>query len=67
MTKADFNGAVVTISNSTNPTSIGISGIIVKETTRTFIIFKTPKEGVVLENSSDNLKTILKRGNVFRF
>lgn len=53
--KADFNGALVTVSNSKNSCMIGVSGIVVKETVRCLFII----------NSKNEIKNLLKQGSVF--
>jgi len=40
MTKADLSGAHTKVVNAVNKTLIGEEGIIVRETTRTFVIIK---------------------------
>ena len=53
--KADLHGAILTVINSTNKNNIGISGIVLFESRRTFNIL-TKKNGI---------KTILKQGCIF--
>ena len=55
MLKADFHGAIFTVVNSTNKNNIGISGIVIFESRRTFNIL----------NKKNEIKTILKNGCVF--
>ena len=53
--KADFHGAILTVINSTNKNNIGISGIVLFESRRTFNIITKKNE----------IKTILKQGCIF--
>ena len=53
--KADYSGAKVKVVKSKNPTQVGIEGIIVRETTRTFIVIQPDNE----------VKTLLKESSVF--
>ena len=55
MLKADLHGAILTVINSTNKNNIGISGIVIFESRRTFNILTQKNE----------LKTILKQGCIF--
>ena len=55
MLKADLHGAILTVVNSTNKNNIGISGIVIFESRRTFNIL----------NKKNEIKTILKNGCVF--
>jgi ribonuclease P protein subunit POP4 len=55
MLKADLHGAILTVVNSTNKNNIGISGIVLFESRRTFNIL----------NRKNEIKTILKNGCVF--
>jgi len=55
ITKADFSGAKTKIINAINKHLIGEEGIIVRETTRTFVIIKPTNE----------VKVLLKEGSVF--
>lgn len=55
MIKADLSGSFTKVINSTNKAIIGEEGLIVRETTRTFVIIK--------QNS--DLKVLLKEGSVF--
>lgn len=55
MLKADLHGAILTVVNSTNKNNLGISGINVFESKRTFNLL----------NEKNEIKTILKQGNVF--
>ena len=55
MLKADFHGAILTVINSTNKNNIGISGIVLFESRRTFNLL----------NKKNEVKTILKNGAVF--
>mgnify|MGYP002627385698 FL=1 len=55
MLKADFHGAILTVVNSTNKNNIGISGIVLFESRRTFNLL----------NKKNEVKTILKNGCVF--
>ena len=55
MLKADFHGAIFTVVNSTNKNNIGINGIVLFESRRTFNILTKKNE----------IKTILKNGCVF--
>ena len=57
LTKADFSGAKVKVVKAKNKQLEGLEGIIVRETTRTFIVI----------NSKDEVKTLLKEGSVFQF
>ena len=53
--KADLHGAIFTVINSTNKNNIGISGIVLFESRRTFNILTKKNE----------IKTILKQGCIF--
>jgi ribonuclease P protein subunit POP4 len=53
--KADLHGAILTVINSTNKNNIGISGIVLFESRRTFNLL----------NKNNEIKTILKNGCVF--
>ena len=53
--KADLHGAILTVINSTNKNNIGISGIVIFESKRTFNLL----------NNKNEVKTILKNGCVF--
>jgi len=53
--KADLHGAILTVINSTNKNNIGISGIVLLESRRTFNLL----------NKKNEIKTILKNGCVF--
>ena len=55
LVKADYSGAKVKIVKSKNPAIVGQEGIIVRETTRTFILIQPDNE----------VKTIIKEGSVF--
>ena len=55
MLKADLHGAILTVINSTNKNNIGISGIVLFESRRTFNLL----------NKKNEIKTILKNGNIF--
>ena len=55
MLKADLHGAILTVINSTNKNNIGISGIVLFESRRTFNIITKKNE----------IKTILKQGCIF--
>ena len=55
MLKADLHGAILTVVNSTNKNNIGISGIVLFESRRTFNLL----------NKKNEVKTILKNGCVF--
>ena len=55
MLKADLHGAILTVVNSTNKNNIGISGIVIFESRRTFNIL----------NKKNEIKTILKNGCIF--
>ena len=55
MLKADLHGAILTVKNSTNKNNIGISGIVLFESRRTFNILTNKNE----------IKTILKQGCIF--
>ncbi len=55
ITKADLSGAQTKVVNAVNKTLIGEEGIIVRETTRTFVIIKP----------DNDLKVLLKEGSVF--
>lgn len=57
LTKADLSGAKTLVVNAVNKTLIGEEGIIVRETTRTFVIIKPGNE----------MKVLLKEGAVFQF
>ena len=53
--KADLHGAILTVINSTNKNNIGINGIVIFESKRTFNLL----------NKKNEIKTILKNGSVF--
>ena len=55
MLKADLHGAILTVISSTNKNNIGISGIVIFESRRTFNILTKKNE----------IKTILKQGCIF--
>ena len=55
MLKADLHGAILTVINSTNKNNIGIYGIVLFESRRTFNILTKKNE----------IKTILKQGCIF--
>jgi len=55
MLKADLHGAILTVINSTNKNNIGISGIVLFESRRTFNLLTQKNE----------IKTILKQGCIF--
>jgi len=55
MLKADLHGAILKVINSTNKNNIGINGIVIFESKRTFNIL----------NQKNEIKTILKNGSVF--
>ncbi len=55
MLKVDLHGAILTVINSTNKNNIGISGIVIFESRRTFNILTKKNE----------IKTILKQGCIF--
>ena len=54
--KADYSGAKVKVVKSKNPAALNIEGIIVRETTRTFIVIQP----------DDDVKTVIKEGSVFQ-
>lgn len=56
MLKADFHGAIIEISDSKNKNQIGIKGIVLLETKRSFVII----------TQTNKVKTLLKKGSVFR-
>jgi RNase P/RNase MRP subunit p29 len=53
--KADFTGASVKVVNSKNLTLIGTEGIVVRESTRTFVVIQV----------DDQVKVLIKEGSVF--
>ena len=53
--KADLHGAILKVINSTNKNNIGINGIVIFESKRTFNLL----------NKKNEIKTILKNGSVF--
>ena len=53
--KADLHGAILTVVKSTNINNIGIEGIVLFESKRTFNIL----------NKKNEIKTVLKQGSVF--
>lgn len=55
MLKADLHGAILKVVNSTNKNNIGISGIVIFESRRTFNILTIKNE----------IKTVLKQGCIF--
>jgi ribonuclease P protein subunit POP4 len=55
--KADFSGAMVKVVNAKNEMVIGIEGIVVRETTRTFVVIQ----------EDNSVKVLLKAGTVFQF
>lgn len=55
MLKADLHGAILTVINSTNKNNIGINGIVIFESKRTFNLL----------NKKNEIKTILKNGSIF--
>jgi ribonuclease P protein subunit POP4 len=56
MLKADLHGSIIEVIDSINKNQINISGIVILETRRSFVII----------NKNDKLKTILKKGSTFR-
>jgi ribonuclease P protein subunit POP4 len=54
--KADLHGSVIEVMESNNKNQIGIIGIVILETRRSFVII----------NRNDKIKTILKKGSTFR-
>ena len=56
MLKADLHGAILTVINSTNKNNIGITGIVLFESRRTFNLL----------NKKNEVKTILKNGCIFQ-
>jgi ribonuclease P protein subunit POP4 len=58
LVKADFSGAKVKVVNSKNPSMIGVSGIVVRE---------SPQSFVVIQPKNDAVKVLLKAGSVFQF
>jgi ribonuclease P protein subunit POP4 len=57
LSKADFTGAKMQVSNALCSTLIGLSGLVVRETTRTLVLIQP----------DNKLKTVLKEGCVFQF
>ena len=57
LVKADFTGAMVKVSNSKNKVMIGVEGLVVRETTRTFVVIQ----------KNDEVKVLIKEGSVFQF
>ena len=55
MLKADLHGAVIKVINSTNKNNINLEGIVIFESRRTFNVV----------NKRNQVKTLLKSGNVF--
>ena len=55
LTKAELSGAYITVHNSKNPTMIGISGIVARESQRCLFVI----------NSDNEVKNLLKTGSVF--
>ncbi|KAI9164270.1 RNase P/RNase MRP complex subunit [Blastocladiella emersonii ATCC 22665] len=55
LVKADFHGALLTVVRATCPTRIGITGIVVQETSNTFKVV----------TRSNELKSVAKEGTVF--
>jgi len=53
----DFHGAILTVVRSVNPGYVGLTGICVKETKKTFQLI----------SKDDSLKIVPKSGSVFRF
>ena len=53
--KADFTGASVKVVNSKNTLLIGTEGIVVRESTRTFVVIQV----------DDQVKVLIKEGSVF--
>lgn len=57
LVKADFTGAQVKVLKSANQSLINTQGIVVRETTRTFVIIQP----------DDQVKMLIKQGTVFQF
>jgi len=55
ITKADYSGAMVKVVNAKNKQLIGFEGLVVRETTRTFVVIQP----------NDQTKVLLKEGTVF--
>lgn len=55
LTKAELSGAYITVCNSKNPTMIGLSGIVARESQRCLFVI----------NSENVVKNLLKAGSVF--
>ena len=55
LTKAELSGAYITVHNSKNPTMIGLSGIVARESQRCLFVI----------NSENVVKNLLKAGSVF--
>ncbi|KAF9522153.1 RNase P/MRP, p29 subunit [Crepidotus variabilis] len=55
--KADFHGSIVSVSQSKNPSIVGVSGIVIYETENTFKVI----------TREDKVKTIPKQNSVFSF
>uniref|UniRef100_A0A6B2LNY3 Uncharacterized protein n=1 Tax=Arcella intermedia TaxID=1963864 RepID=A0A6B2LNY3_9EUKA len=57
LTRADFHGCILSVIKSQTPSSVGITGIVIKETQNTFQL-------ITKENT---LKVVMKRDTVFTF
>lgn len=55
LTKAELSGAHITVANSKNPTMIGLTGIVVRESQRCLFVI----------NQENEVKNFLKAGSVF--
>jgi ribonuclease P protein subunit POP4 len=55
--KADYHGAILTVTQSKNPTFIGLSGLCIQETQQNFRLI----------TSTNALKTVPKMNNIFQF
>ena len=55
LVKAELSGAYVTVHDSKNPTMIGVSGIVARESVRCLFVI----------NSNNEVKNLIKAGSVF--
>ncbi|KAG0018977.1 RNase P/RNase MRP complex subunit, partial [Entomortierella chlamydospora] len=62
--KADFHGALITVSRSKCPTYVGTSGIVAQETENVFKII-TPSNALLVIPKVNNVFTLHIRGSVF--
>ena len=55
LVKSELTGAYITVHDSKNPTMVGVSGIVVRESVRCLFVI----------NSNNEVKNLIKTGSVF--